>query len=207
MTGEPDLKAAYALRGKDDVRRLYGDWAETYDSGFSDAQGYLMPRETARMLQQAGGQGPVLDVGAGTGLVGAELAARGIGPVDGIDLSPEMLAVARAKGQYRRLIEADITRPLTGLPPYASVISAGTFTLGHVGPEGISPLLDLGRAGTLFVIGINAAHYTSAGFSGLAKALADRITGLTLTDIRIYDDRADAAHRHDMARVMLFRLA
>ena len=32
--------------------------------------------------------------------------------LDGVDLSAEMLAVARERGIYRKLIEADITEPL-----------------------------------------------------------------------------------------------
>ena len=87
MSDEPELKDAYALKSPEDAKRLYAAWAETYDIDFGTAQGYLTPREVVRVFADAGGCGPVLDVGAGTGLVGEGLAAAGIGPIDALDLS------------------------------------------------------------------------------------------------------------------------
>lgn len=100
------------------------------------------------MRRGARGAGPVLDLGAGTGLVAERLAARGIGPVDGVDISPEMLARARAKGCYRALHEGDATSGLD-LPAAgcAGLVSAGTFTLGHLGPEVLPGLLRHVRRG------------------------------------------------------------
>lgn len=205
MSKEPSLDSAYALETKDDVKTLYQAWADTYDTGFALDQGYQIPAEVARIYQDIGGTGPVLDVGAGTGLVGAEMAKCGIGPVDGVDLSPEMLRVAATKGVYRNLIEADITQPLPGAPRYAGIVSAGTFTLGHVGPEGIATLLDGAAPQTLFVISVNARHFETAGFADLLDHIGPRITDLRFEDIRIYDDRCDPVHRDDIARLLIFR--
>ena len=44
-----------------------------------------------------------LDLACGTGRIGAWLKAKGVGVVDGIDLSPSMLEQARRKGVYRNL--------------------------------------------------------------------------------------------------------
>lgn len=207
MTDDPSLKAAYALKDNDDVRDLYGTWAETYDSGFADDQGYQLPEQVALAFAEHGGTGPVLDIGAGTGLGAPHLIAQGVDVIDGVDLSPEMLAVAAQKGRYRHLIEADITKPLLGAPTYAGIVSAGTFTLGHVGPEGVQALLDGAAPGTLFVISVNAQHFESAGFAGFLEGAADQITDLTFKDVRIYDERADSAHQNDMARLLIFRAA
>lgn len=204
MNDEPDLSSAYGLRSAEDAKRLYADWAETYDSAFGQAQGYVLPREVVRAFVQAGGVGPVLDVGAGTGLVGEGLAASGVGPVDGLDLSQEMLEVADKKGVYRSLIAADVTRPLD-VPHYNGVVSAGTFTLGHVGPDGLLPLLNVADRGCLFVISVNAAHFESAGFEALLAKLETKITEVQMQDVRIYTDKADLSHRYDMARLLIFR--
>lgn len=206
MTDDPDLEDAYALNSPSDAKRLYAAWAQSYDSDFGDAQGYLIPREVVRVFRDHGGQGPVLDVGAGTGLVGEGLAAAGLGPVDGLDLSQEMLDVAARKGVYRRCIAADVTQPL-GLSGYRGIVSAGTFTLGHVGPDGILPLLDVAEQGCLFVISVNAQHFASAGFEALLSDIDARITGLTFEDVRIYSDKADLSHRYDMARLLVFAKA
>lgn len=205
MEKEPSLKAAHALQSKDEVLDLYGAWADTYDTGFAMNQGYQIPREVAVAYAEVGGQGPLLDVGAGTGLVAQEMAKFEIGPVDGVDLSPDMLRVAGRKGVYRNLIEADITEPLPGAPKFAGIVSAGTFTLGHVGPEGITALLDGAAAGTQFVISVNARHYESAGFAALLKGIAGRITELRFKDIKIYDDRCDPEYRDEVSRLLIFR--
>jgi SAM-dependent methyltransferase len=206
MTEEPDLESAYALNTLDDAKRLYAAWAETYDSDFGEAQGYLSPREVVRMFTQANGQGPVLDVGAGTGLVGEGLAAAGVGPIDALDLSDEMLGVAKAKGIYRKTIAADVTQPLSN-GPYRGIVSAGTFTIGHVGPEGFPPLLDIADAGCLFVISVNVKHFESAGFSTFFAELGTSLDEFTYEDVRIYTDKADLSHRYDIARIVRFRKA
>lgn len=154
------------------------------------------------------GAGPVLDVGAGTGLVAEGLSSAGIEPVDAVDLSEDMLAVAARKGVYRALIAADVTAPVD-LPgtPYAGVVSAGTFTLGHLGPDALLPIFDFAAPGAQFVISVNATHFASAGFEGFLARHADRIAALTTEDVRIYTDKADAAHRDSIARLLIFRLA
>ncbi|MEO1639635.1 MAG: class I SAM-dependent methyltransferase, partial [Pseudomonadota bacterium] len=202
----PDVDDAYAMKSADEVKALYRTWSHSYDTVFSDGQGYQLHAEVAMAFVGAGGAGPVLDVGAGTGLVAEVLQRLNTVPVDGIDLSEDMLAVARNKGIYRSVVAADVTTPLDLQDaPYAGVVSAGTFTLGHVGPEALHHLLAVAAPGALFVISVNAAHFASAGFADVFADLADQITDLTHRDVRIYDDRADEAHRDDIARLMIFR--
>lgn len=205
MGDDPNLANAYAVSSQEEMRSLYENWAETYDAEFIEAQGYQMPRVIAECFVAAGGKGPVLDVGAGTGRGGEHLAAEGVAPIDGIDLSEDMLRVAGRKGVYRYLIAADITRPLERVGPYQGIVSAGTFTFGHVGPEGLPALLDVAAPGCLFVLGVNAQHFAESGFEAAFAGLGGAILGLTYSDHRIYDDRADEAHRQDVARVVTFR--
>ncbi|WP_050929631.1 class I SAM-dependent DNA methyltransferase [Aestuariivita boseongensis] len=202
---DPDLDAAYELSTPEDSRKLYADWADSYDRSFADQNDYILPFETARAFTDAGGTGPVLDVGAGTGLCGAVLAGLGVGPIDATDISAEMLEQALRKDIYRDAIEADLTKGLP-IPPdsYAGIISSGTFTTGHVGPDEIDPLLRIAQPGALFALSINARHYESAGFATKFAALEPVITDLTLKDVPIYGPRATGAHRADRAFVALF---
>jgi predicted TPR repeat methyltransferase len=199
----PDLHDAYALGTPDDSRRLYADWAPTYDEGFARRRGYRLPEAVAAAYAARDGAGPVLDLGAGTGLVGQRLAARGIGPVDGTDISPEMLAEARQKDCYRALIAGDLTTGL-GLAPagYAGLVSAGTFTLGHLGPEVLPSLLPLARPGGLVAMSVNARHWDATGFAAALAALDP--ADLTLDDVPIYDAGED--HAGDRAYIVTFRV-
>lgn len=201
----PNLDDAYALSSRAGVRQLYADWAQSYDAGFCEAEGYQLHRHVAQAFVGAGGHGPVLDFGAGTGIVGTVLAQFGVEEIDAVDLSIDMLNVARSKQIYRDLHCMDVLSDGHGLAGgYAGVVSAGTFTLGHVGPEGLKPLLALAAPGAQFVLSINAVHFEQAGFAAEFDALAGDIADLTLTKVRIYDDRAHEDHRDDLAFVASF---
>lgn len=147
---DPYLQRAYGLRGPDDARALYDEWAQAYDADLADpGQDYVAPRLAAdTVVQVAGTDVTVLDAGCGTGLVGAALAERGFGAIDGVDVSPGMLERARATGAYRLLEPADLTRPL-GHPgdTYDVVVCVGTLTHGHVGPEALAEFLRVVRPG------------------------------------------------------------
>lgn len=201
-SGVPSLDSAYALRTPEDNRRLYADWAESYDTGFAKAMAYRLPDLVAAAFD---GAGPVLDVGAGTGLLGQALAAKGVGPVDGIDISPQMLAVARTKAVYRDLMLVDLSQPLS-LPfaVYNGVVSSGTFTHGHVGPEAIALLLGVAAPGARFVISVNREVYEAKGFDRVLAGLGERITGLELEEAAIYGDAPDLGHRGDRALIVRF---
>ena len=205
----PVLSDAYALRTPDDSRRHYADWAETYDAGFAKAGHYELHLHTAQAFARSGGQGPVLDVGAGTGLCGVALSDLGVGPIDALDISPQMLEQATQKGVYRKAIEADLTAGLPVAPgSYAGIVSSGTFTTGHVGPGAIGELLKSAQPGAHFALSINARHYESAGFADTFKRLAkDSIDALTLCETPIYGPRATGEHARDIALIALFQKA
>lgn len=206
MTQKPGLEGAYALQSKDDNRRLYADWADTYDSDFIDAMDYRLPSEVARHFAAAGGQGPVLDIGAGTGAVALHLATLGIGPIDGTDISAEMLDVARQKGVYSRLFTGDVTDRLGAADgAYRGVISAGTFTLGHVGPEALDELLRVLAPGGVLVISVNARHWDSSGFAEKIESIKAKIDELALPEVAIYGPGATGEHATDRALIVTFR--
>ena len=70
----------------------------------------------------------------------------GLQPVHALDLSEEMLEVARQKQVYERLLIGDLTQPLDiADAQYDGIVSAGTFTTGHVGPDALDELLELTR--------------------------------------------------------------
>lgn len=128
---------ARSLRSADDAVALYRDWAETYDDDVFHTLGVTGSMRVADLLAEHHGalDAPVLDLGCGTGVVGAHLRDHGFTTIDGWDISPEMLDVAAGRGSYRDLRVIDLTGPLNAhaeTERYPASISAGTFTSGHV---------------------------------------------------------------------------
>jgi len=206
-----DLTQALALTGPDATLKLYRDWAESYDSGFAKDMEYRLPAHVAAAFVAAGGTGPVLDVGAGTGLLAESLRSMGFpSAVDALDFSAEMLGRAAAKGIYRNLVQADVTRTLPLPREYQGVTSSGTFTAGHVGPQAFGPMLAVARPGARFALSINQRVYTAQGFDRAIAALQDQdqITDLQLIEVQVYGAAAralDPDHAGDLAWIALFR--
>ena len=209
-----NLDQAYAVETPDDNIRLYRDWAESYDSAFVAEKGYVYHLRVAELLVRHSSEinGAVLDVGCGTGIVGVALKNGGIQVVDGIDISPEMIAVSRRKttetgvAVYRNLIEADLTMPVD-IPDnsYAGVISAGTFTHGHLGPESLDELWRVAAPGAVCVIGINAKHYDLMGFGEKMAADVDNrtITSPEFAEVAIYSTASDDTDHGDNSALIV----
>jgi predicted TPR repeat methyltransferase len=208
VTDKPELDAAYGLQSVEDNRRLYAAWAQTYDCDFADHMGYVLPARVADIFATAAGvvkTGCVLDVGAGTGLVGQRLAFHGFTRVDGVDISSEMLAVAASKGCYNSMIEGDLLGCLPiAADTYDFIISAGTFTHGHVGAEALDELLRIARPGAIFCLSINSAHFTTAGFAVAFERLTGGIEGLEFCPVQFYLESATGPHANDHGVIALF---
>lgn len=206
------LQGAYALQTADDNSRYYRDFAPIYDSQFAERLGYCYPQAIADVYQAHGGKAdqPIADIGCGTGLVAAQLQksckAAGLS-IDGIDISDEMLQAARAKSLYRVLLKVDLTDanwPLT--KQYNCLVSAGTFTHGHLGPDVLERLLDIALPGALFCIGVNTQHYAKLGFAEHLQSM--RQQGLISQPIQIVKPiykHGGQAHSEDTATVLVYR--
>lgn len=183
MSGQDGPKAAdkryfekaYDLKTTDETRQHYAEWADVYDLEIGKEKGYRQPQRCAAALKAAGLEtnAPVLDVGCGTGLSGKALADAGFTTLDGCDLSPEMLAKAKATGVYRRLFEADLnTPPLdAGDGQYGAAACVGVFSFGHVRPDAIDDILRVLGSGGLLVIGLNDHYYEEGSFPAKLDAL------------------------------------
>jgi len=161
------LDDAYSLKTPEDSIKLYKKWAQTYDKDFALSSDYLSPKTISNFFIEYSKDAdtPILDVGAGTGLVGEILNLKFKKEIIGIDISSEMLHEAKLKGCYSSLIEADITKKIPLKEnSLGGVVSAGTFTHGHVGPEAFDELLRITKPGGLFVISINSKFFIKAGF-------------------------------------------
>ena len=168
------LGAVYAADSAEDVARVYDSWAEKCDADMSLA-GYRHPAISLAILARhvPKGAGPVLDAGAGTGLIGEWLAIAGFDDVEALDISAGMLAVAERKAVYKKLHQAALG---TTLPfadnHFAAIISAGVFTSGHVGTEGLDDLLRICAPGGAIVLTVKDVLWQS-GFADRVAELAN----------------------------------
>ena len=202
------LHRAYSLDAPDTHIDFYRDFAELYDSTYAASLGYIYPLGIASVLSgQQRPQGAILDIGCGTGLVAT--AIRKVDPsavIDGVDISPDMLGKARANGEYRDLVAADLTANCSHIATdYAAIVSAGTFTFGHLGPELIPDMVGLCRPGAVAALGVNSVYFVEQEFRDVLDSLwtEGRITNVALHEMPIYDGR-DEAHQDDTAMILAF---
>ena len=94
------------------VAELFDDYAERFEDELLSNLNYRAPAELGRMVRQLAAARRferAIDLGCGTGLLGAEVRAT-VDQLWGVDLAPEMIRQARAKGIYDRLATGDVTR-------------------------------------------------------------------------------------------------
>lgn len=115
------------------VEALFDDYAGRFERSLVDRLDYRAPRELMELIAGAGraAGGTAYDLGCGTGLMGRELRST-VRRLEGVDLSEAMLAEARRKGIYDRLVKADLLDFLGQAEP-AEIIAA-TDVLNYVGP-------------------------------------------------------------------------
>ena len=207
MSEKKGLKDAYSIKTPEDSINLYRSWASTYDSDFAKQNDYRSPLEIAKYFDKYSNNKdtPILDVGAGTGLIGECLNVNSR-ELDAIDISPEMLNIARLKNCYSKIIEADLTkRLLINDNHYGAIVSAGTFTHGHVGPDVFDELLRVTRSGGLFVLTIHYKLYKKAGFDKKLLEIKKSITKPSFHEVDVYGNNPDKDHGNDKVIIVVFR--
>jgi predicted TPR repeat methyltransferase len=152
----------------------YREWADTYDRDLLDAMGYVAPALAGEALERylEDRRKTVLDVGCGTGIVGEILHGRGYRKLDGLDYSRDMLRKAAEKGVYRELLQADLRKAID-IPTnrYDAIISVGTFTIGHVGPDAFRELIRITKPDGVICATVRMEAWISERFRDVMAAM------------------------------------
>ncbi len=173
------------------VEEGYAEWAPSYDRVVCDEMDLrLLERIEAIRWPE---RGRAIDLACGTGRVGDWLKGRGVAHVDGLDLSPEMLARARGKAVYDRLHRADLRR--TSLPAAAYGLALAVLADGHI--EDLRPLYREAARVTepeafLVIVGYHP-HFMMKGIPSHFDRADGESVAIT-THVHLLSDHAKAAH-------------
>jgi MFS family permease len=168
-----DLERLYRAGDLEALRAEYDRVAVAYDGDLAD-MGYRSPREVATVVRKlVPSDARILDVGAGTGLLGAELSGAGYSHLDGLDLSPGMLEEARRKHVYLELREGRLGDDLD----YASgsfdgVVASGVLTTGHAPARSLDELVRITRPGGHVIFTLRSDDGGPHGFDDKIAALS-----------------------------------
>lgn len=197
------VNLAYSYEKPEDLARYYDDSASQYDDYVNQVKYVLHLKVAAEYVMNVSSWGRVLDIGCGTGCLGQ--AISNILPsmqIEGVDISPEMLRIAKEKQNsvlnrpsYKNLFLHDVTKDWSFTDTrYDALVSSGVFTSGHLMPKDILPSLKLLLGRGLFVSSIKKNHYEEYGFKQVIQQLFDdgHISEPSFKVVNSYDSEYDA---------------
>jgi len=152
---------------------VYKKWASIYDKDNDDLLGTVSQPNSVQIFHKhiTDKNQKIIDVGCGTGLVGLELKKLGYTHFDGIDISKEMIDIAKDRG-YRSLFIGNLNESLPlESNSYDAALCVGVFTHGHVGPSRLKELTRIIKSQGLVCFTVNEDVYESYGFVEVIKRL------------------------------------
>jgi MFS family permease len=205
-SGAVDVDRLYDARDLDELQSEYDRIAYAYDAELVDGMGWRAPDIVAGVVRRhLPPDARILDAGAGTGLLGVALARAGFNRLDGLDLSPGMLAEAARKGVYGELHEARLGDALEWRnADYDGVVAAGVFTVGHAPAASLEELVRITRRGGHIIFTLREDQ--------VPPGFADKIAELESQNRWELVERSDEfqamPHRHPevLLRVWTFRV-
>ena len=158
-----DLKDA---KNDNRLTEVYRDWAKKYDYDNDHVLGTVSQPKSVNLLSTRlkDKTAKIIDVGCGTGLVGEKLKAKDFINFDGLDISKDMLSIAKSRG-YRNLFLGSLNKQLPVFDDaYDAAMCIGVFTHGHVSSDGFNELCRIVKPGGYVCFTINEGVFEEYGF-------------------------------------------
>ena len=158
-----DLKDA---KNDNRLTEVYRDWAKKYDYDNDHVLGTVSQPKSVNLLSTRlkDKTAKIIDVGCGTGLVGEKLKAKDFIYFDGIDISKDMLSIAKSRG-YRNLFLGSLNKQLPVFDDaYDAAMCIGVFTHGHVSSDRFNELCRIVKPGGYVCFTINEGVFEEYGF-------------------------------------------
>ncbi|MDA3938467.1 MAG: class I SAM-dependent methyltransferase [Spirochaetia bacterium] len=160
------LQKVYSAKDNHDLKEAYDLWAGKYDEHVTSF-GYQIPAVAAGLFGKyvMPDITPILDAGAGTGLMGSVLDALGYREQVGVDLSEGMLKKARERNIYTFLHQMILGEKLD-FPSdhFGACQSIGVFTAGHAPASAFEELVRVVRPGGYIFFSLLEDVYAPKGY-------------------------------------------
>jgi len=146
-------KTFYGAKDQQQLVERYDEAADVYDEAMSQDVGWTGHIELAAVVgRYVAPDAAVLDAGAGTGMLGDELAKLGFSNMDANDLSPGMLDRARGKGIYENCRVMELGQPLDYADDsYDAVVACGVFTPNHAPASSLDEMVRITKPQGLII--------------------------------------------------------
>lgn len=175
-----------------DVRSGYSEWVSTYETTVEDTMDLALLERLA--WPEWSSVRRAADLGCGTGRTGAWLHEQGVWAIDGVDLTPRMLEIARTRPAHQHLVEADVTA--TGLADTCYDLVVASLVDEHL--DALGPLYReawrIAAPGAAFVlVGYHPHFIMTAGMPTHFDGEDGEPVAIT-THVHLVSDHVTAAH-------------
>ena len=173
------LKTVYSETSSSKLNKHYKNWANLYDTDMS-SWGYAYPLQLNKILTnklKLKKTIKILDAGCGTGYVAEVLSKLNYKNITGIDFSEEMLAIARSKKIYKKLMYQSLNEKIElRSKQFELIVCTGVLTSGHVGPSAMHELVRILKPQGFFICSIAESVYKKNGFEKEIKNLKNLVS-------------------------------
>lgn len=159
----------------------YSDWTGTYEKDLEDLdyQGpHILGKAAAECFPENRENKVIIDIAAGTGLVGVELYRHGFRIMDALDPIEKMLDLAKEKNIYRNYICDYVTEKPLNIKEntYDALTICGGMGYGHLPCNALFEMIRLVKPGGYIVIVTRNSHLENVeDYKGKLAPLMDKL--------------------------------
>lgn len=163
---EERVQWVYNAQSKEELEARYDVWANSYDHDLVDVFGRDVGEPFVEMLiKHTSPEARLLDVGAGTGLVGVYLQQLGYQNLVAMDMSAGMLVEAEKTSAYESVHRMILGEPLNFADNLFDVcFASGVFTYGHAPSSAFDELIRITKPGGLILFTLQPRFYEISDF-------------------------------------------
>ncbi|NEP49277.1 MAG: class I SAM-dependent methyltransferase [Moorea sp. SIO3C2] len=156
----------YSSKNNHELSERYNQWAKDYEQDLNENFGRLNREPIVDLtIKYVPRNAQILDVGAGTGVVGQWLQEEGFHNLVGIDMSEGMLTEAQRKNIYTELRLMVLGEPLDfPSATFDAVTACGVFTYGHAPSRSFDELIRVTKPGGYIMFTLRPDFYESSDF-------------------------------------------